>query len=423
MSKCTRTQPFGANSNPIYLSSGMKGHTGVDDSCGYGSKVYALKKGVVYKILDREHPARDGSGYWCVFMISEENGKFVEWQIGHLSKIYCKVGDIVEPWDFIGEEGNRGRVFSGNIQITKAMQDAGDKRGAHRHYNKKYLTQTKEIGNNIYLTQWTPDGVMPIVYTDTAGFHYIVDNANNGYSGSVDCGKDIDDGRKLVEQHSTPPLVPPVISKPDPTTKQLRIKFVFNNCEWGTIPEKMKQIKDFFAPKFEIQCDIFHTYFKDIPFKSTIGLDASSGVETHITTNMVDPVWYDKNVTTLAIDYDMVLFYITDKDKQGFLTSAGIRGDNNQGPVELTIFGGNETDHAYNQGVDQGNAFAFFACHEIAHGIAMLFNLVDNTHKYFYTATPQLILNDYNLNQSQYFSGLFQRILKALLYIASLIRR
>ncbi len=213
MSTCKRTQGFGDNANPLYAGAGQKGHTGVDDTCGYGSKVYSLKKGFVYKILDREHPAKDGSGYWGVFMISEENGQYFEWQIGHLSKIYCRVGDVVNPWDFIGEEGNRGGVYAGSVLITPAMQEAGDKRGSHRHYNKKLLTRVHESQFENKTGQWlTAYSETVALYKDSENYLYSVNDFRNGYNGSVDCAKDIEEGRKNVEAHfATPPQHTPEV--------------------------------------------------------------------------------------------------------------------------------------------------------------------------------------------------------------------
>lgn len=426
MSICKTTQGFGGNANPTYASEGQKGHTGVDSTCGYGSKVYSLKNGTVYKILNKEHPARDGSGYYGVFMICREpDGRYFEWQIGHLSKIYCKIGDKVNAWDFIGEEGNRGIVYSGGVQITKAMQDAGDKRGSHRHYNKKYLARLPEVTNRPYLTMFTPISQPPALYRDPEGFYYATEGVNNGYGGSVDCAKDIEDGRKFVEQHlATPPSTPlPMLEKSEKDGFNIKIKLVFNNCNWTTIDQKVKQIKDFYAPKFNIMCDVVHTQFSNIPFKTVVGLDGSSGVEVHNVTEMVDPLWFNNNITNQALAYDMVLFYVTDKDKNGHVTSAGIRSDSDQGPVELTVFGGNENDHAYNQGVDMGSSFAFFACHEIAHGIAMMFKIPDTVHKHFYTANPKAILNEYNLTTNSYIGNVLDRISKAVAYMFSLISK
>lgn len=211
MSTCTRAQGFGQNANPLYAAAGQKGHTGVDDTCGYGSKIYSLKKGTVYKIIDDKHPALDGSGYWGVFILCQEpDGRWIEWQIGHCSKIYVKPGDKVEPWDFIGEEGNHGGVYFNGIQITKAMQDAGDKRGSHRHYNKKFLKPMTEVERDTFrgafLTDYSSQ-FPPILHTDEQGRLYGVVDTFNGYNGSVDCAKDIDEGRKLVDAHFAKPEV------------------------------------------------------------------------------------------------------------------------------------------------------------------------------------------------------------------------
>lgn len=213
MSTCTRSQGFGQNLVSFYAEAGNKGHTGVDDSCGYGSKIYALKKMLIYKIIDDKHPANDGSGFWGIMGIAlEPDGKYCEWQIGHCSKIYVKPGDIVEPWDFIGEEGNRGRVSQNGITITKAMQDAGDKRGSHRHYNKKIVLPLTEAQRDLFrgafLTEFSTS-FPPNLYKDAEGRVYGVQDYYNGYNGGVDCAKDIDDGRKLVEAHFANPQVPP----------------------------------------------------------------------------------------------------------------------------------------------------------------------------------------------------------------------
>lgn len=206
--KCFISQGFGENANVSYEGAGFKGHTGVDEVCGYGTPVYALKKGWVYKILDDKHPAGDGSGYWAVFIISQDaSGEWCEWQIGHLSKILCNEGDQVEPWTIIGEEGNHGTVFSGGIQITKAMQDAGDHRASHRHWNKKILKRQtfnqREDDGGVHLTTYGFEA-----YRDPQFFFYQVQNPNNGYNGSVNPAADIDLGYAAVNDHLNTQLTP-----------------------------------------------------------------------------------------------------------------------------------------------------------------------------------------------------------------------
>lgn len=218
INKCLISQGFGLNGNPSYAAAGQLGHTGIDEVCGYGTPVYALKKGWVYKILDANHPAMDGSGYWGVFMISEEDGQFCEWQVGHLSKILCNVGDRVEPWTVIGEEGNRGTVYTGGIQITKAMQDAGDQRASHRHWNKKILYRRdpieRENTGGQYVTAFSTER-FPDAYQDENKYFYQVKDFRNGYNGSVDCMIDLDKGYAAINKHNIE------IAEPTPEEKKI----------------------------------------------------------------------------------------------------------------------------------------------------------------------------------------------------------
>lgn len=203
----------------------------------------------------------------------------------------------------------------------------------------------------------------------------------------------------------------------------MKIKFVLNNCDWKSIPQKIQEIKDFFLPKLNIEIDVQYTYYSNIPFKTVPTSDGSSGKEMAGTTEAVDPEWYDKNVTVLGLGYDMVLFFVSNTDKIGHVTSAGIRTDRDQGPIELTIFGGNEYDHAYNQGVDQGNNFAFFCCHEIAHGLYMLQGGEDNTHKYFYSATPKEFLKELRLPNNASRVDILKKLLHDALELLGLLRK
>ena len=182
--------------------------------------------------------------------------------------------------------------------------------------------------------------------------------------------------------------------------QNLKIKFIFNDCAtWTTIPEKVAAVKAFYASKYDIQIDVVQTNFLNIPLVTVNGSDGSSGVEKIIQTTAIDPVWYDANITVQALGYDMVLFYIDHNNLVGHVCSAGIRGDDDQGPVELTIFGITEGFHAYQNGVDLGDCFTLFACHEITHGIFMKLGQPDVTHQYFYSTNPSAVLNCFNMNE------------------------
>lgn len=203
----------------------------------------------------------------------------------------------------------------------------------------------------------------------------------------------------------------------------LKIKLILNNCQnWNSIYSKMAEIEEFYSPKFTVEIDFEVTSFTDIPFQKATGSDGSAGFEQIITTEMVEPEWYNQNITVKALAYDMVLFYVPNKDKIGHITSAGLRADNDQGPVELTIFGMNENDRLYQNGVDIGNAFCTMTSHEIAHGLYLMFGGVDNVHKYFYSTYPREILNNFNFNsQVTWWDVQITKIAKALDFIKKLI--
>lgn len=176
---CERTQGYYENGNGAYAAWGMKGHGAIDVVCGYGSPIECPLDGVVYKILDKDRPANDGTGYWGIFMISEYKGQVGELCVGHCSKINIEIGQKVTKGQTIGQEGNKGLVFSGGVQITKAMQEAGDKRGSHRHWQWRPLRKTRTFNaGNPKLISYPHT-----IYKDTEGFYYEILDYYNGYNG------------------------------------------------------------------------------------------------------------------------------------------------------------------------------------------------------------------------------------------------
>lgn len=179
----------------------------MDEVCGYGTDAYCLKYGWCYKVLDKEHPANDGSGFWGVFIISGDGG-WHEWQIGHLSEIYIKPGEQVFPWTIVGKEGNRGQVVSWGQLITKEMQDAGDKRGSHRHWNKKLLKRMRyedyDKSKGQFLSAFSFS--TPSAYRDPQGWYYEVLDYQNGLRGSVNPMDDVLRGYEAVRKHFNPPV-------------------------------------------------------------------------------------------------------------------------------------------------------------------------------------------------------------------------
>lgn len=178
----------------------------------------------------------------------------------------------------------------------------------------------------------------------------------------------------------------------------LKVLFVFNRITWITILPKIEEIKNFFSRKVELLVDIQYTNFRYIPFETVETLDGTGhqdGVDAKGHTETVQDRWLDINIVPMAKGYDIVVFCISEGDKTGHITSAGIRGDRSQGPVECVIFGGDENYRTYINNIDTGNSFVVFTCHEISHAIYMILALPDNTHKYFYSGQSAGVLQDF----------------------------
>lgn len=181
---CFEGQPFGANYNPSYATNALLGHTGQDWACGYGTPIYSEFDGVVYKVLTKEKPANDGSGFTGVFMIVNNGIECFEWLVGHCDPAVTE-GTTVKKGDLIGHEANHGMVYAGNIQITLAMQAAGDTRGAHRHYQKRPVKPTLTLSQPSLSSTSDANGS----YRDGVGQYYTIFNYFNGYAGCVDSSK------------------------------------------------------------------------------------------------------------------------------------------------------------------------------------------------------------------------------------------
>jgi hypothetical protein len=91
-------------------------------------------------------------------------------------------GTRVAKGDIIGTEANHGVVYSGNIRITVAMQQAGDQRGHHRHYQKRPVKRSKTITQPALSAYNDVGGT----YLDAEGFYYPIWNYNNGFHVCVD---------------------------------------------------------------------------------------------------------------------------------------------------------------------------------------------------------------------------------------------
>lgn len=172
-------QGFGGNATATYKNGGLLGHTGVDESCGYGSEIRSYYDNeYVYKVLDVNHPANDGSGFTGVFTIVDNGVECFEFLYGHCDPL-VKVGQILPKGSLVGTEANHGEVYAGNERITLAMQKAGDRRGSHRHNQKRLLRKDKTIkGNTTYISALSG-------FFTLNDYYYAIPDHKNGYNGCV----------------------------------------------------------------------------------------------------------------------------------------------------------------------------------------------------------------------------------------------
>lgn len=177
--ECNISQPFGANANPSYAGEGLKGHTGVDTYCGYGTDVHSAYDGLVYKVLKNPQDAFDGSGYTAVFILVTTPFETFEYSVGHLNPTVI-AGQFIKKGDKIGTEANHGEVYAGTEHITLAMQAAGDTRGSHRHNQKRIVKKVRSTEpGKFYLTSFGGG----YYYDDN---YYEIVDIRNGYDGCVD---------------------------------------------------------------------------------------------------------------------------------------------------------------------------------------------------------------------------------------------
>ena len=175
-------QYFGGSAaiNPanIYTSLGVVGHTGIDTDNGFNSPVPCDNSGLVYKIFT---PDVSSEGYQAVCQIVDDGVDVVEVMYGHLNTLNVFKGQYINAGDIVGTQGNKGYVFAGALQITKAMQAAGDLRGHHLHTQYRPVKKVASVSrgkhylNNINGTR----------YRDSQNNVYEVLFNDNGYKGCV----------------------------------------------------------------------------------------------------------------------------------------------------------------------------------------------------------------------------------------------
>jgi hypothetical protein len=177
---CKIGQMFGGNATDTYKDSGLLGHTGIDNSCGYGTPIHSyFDEELVYKVLTKENPANDNSGFTGVFTIVDNGIEVFEFLYGHCDPCVT-MGQKLTKGTLLATEANNGEVYVGQTRITLEMQKAGDHRGYHRHDQKRILKKTKSLGQGQYITAQNGG-----LYQDAEGYYYLIPYFFNGYNGCV----------------------------------------------------------------------------------------------------------------------------------------------------------------------------------------------------------------------------------------------
>ena len=108
------TQGFGKKNTlpstmPFYKELKMDGHNGWDWGATIGEKLY-WNCGSLGTVIELSLDERVGLG---IVIVSQDGNTYFKHIFWHLSKILCKVGDIVGSGDLIGLTGNTGQYSTG----------------------------------------------------------------------------------------------------------------------------------------------------------------------------------------------------------------------------------------------------------------------------------------------------------------------
>lgn len=176
---CSVAQKFGDNATLEYATDGLLGHPGWDIHCGYGSAIEAAFPMTIYSIIGTDSPLLGPEGYTQVGAIVETPLESFEWIIGHCDPLPTLQMGPVAKGAQIATEANHGPVYDGSTPITLAMQKAGSKLGAHRHYQKRPVIKVPKTTGGTYLNAYG-------FYQDPAGNYFQVYMPDNGFNGCVD---------------------------------------------------------------------------------------------------------------------------------------------------------------------------------------------------------------------------------------------
>lgn len=178
--------------------------------------------------------------------------------------------------------------------------------------------------------------------------------------------------------------------------RSLKILIVANYCTWPTWPEKILALKKWYSRRINLSFDLIHTAFDEIPMMDMVNTDSK-------TYRGVDAGWYDRNVTPLGKDYDIIMFVMNLRQWGSRTGARGWRTDADTGPIELQV-SADEDENVYYPQFGSQPAFFQFARHEIMHALYML-NLDttkgDRTHYFWDLGKFEEALDDIDIGNNR----------------------
>lgn len=146
----------------------------------------------------------------------------------------------------------------------------------------------------------------------------------------------------------------------------VRITILANNQKWKTWDKKTQALKDWFKPVIDLEFEVIHTSFKDIPFSEYVRGKIG-----------VDKTWYKNNITPFKKDH--IILSVPIKQWKGKSTR-GWHTTNGEMQVSADEFG----NYEYKGNKYTGGRWFNIARHEITHALYDYFKLPkDNTHYWF----------------------------------------
>lgn len=153
----------------------------------------------------------------------------------------------------------------------------------------------------------------------------------------------------------------------------MKILILSNNLNWTTWDKKIKELKDWWSP-IDLDITLETVNFKKIPF-----------IPYNKTQNGVDYDWFDKNISTPALQrgFDCVIFCMSPSD---WKATGGIQGwntTNNIGIHEIQILARENAQYDFMGVKYPGDQWFNIARHEISHVLYRSQGRTDNTHKWW----------------------------------------